>query len=156
MQQRFLKRVEKVVKSLHKYIITKPSIGIILGSGLNDFINNVSGTQIPYLKIKGFPCSTVKGHSSLLKINQDLVVMAGRLHYYEGYSSDDIILPIFVLHKLGVKKLIITNAAGGINSKYKPGDIILIKDQLNLLGSNPLVGDYLSTFGPRFVDMSNA
>jgi len=138
-----------------------PELGIILGSGLGAFADLVEDkVTISYKDIPHFPISTVEGHAGQLVFGkvegQSLVVMQGRFHYYEGYTMQEVTFPIRVMQVLGVKGLIVTNAAGGINSDFQAGDLILIKDHLNLMGENPLRGSNLSNLGPRFPDLSEA
>jgi len=150
----YIKKVESGFNSLNLDSNISPKTGIILGSGLSEVKDSFVGQEIPFTKIDGFPAPTVKGHSGVLKISDKVAVCAGRIHYYEGYSIDNVVFPIFLLSKIGVKNLIITNAAGGINSSYKPGELVLISDHINLTGSNPLIGENNESLGPRFLDMS--
>ena len=156
MNDDFLKRIDAASDSLSGYTSNKPETGIILGSGLGGFVEPLEGDVVPYSAINGFPVTTVQGHKGFLKITKDAAVMAGRFHYYEGFQMDDVVLPVFVLAKLGVNKIIITNAAGGINKSFNPGDLVLINDHINLMGTNPLIGKNSSVLGPRFPDMSSA
>lgn len=144
----------------------KPEIGIILGSGLGDFVNNFESFSIPYSEIPGFESSSIQGHagklvfvdtqenSSLLTAHCSLAIMQGRYHFYEGYSMEKVVYPIKVMKKLGIKTLIITNAAGAVNKKFKPADLMLITDHINFMGTNPLIGKNNEEFGTRFPDMS--
>ncbi len=132
---------------------------IILGSGLGEVVNALQEKEvINYKDIPHFPVSNVKGHEGNLvfgKVNNlNVVIMQGRCHYYEGNGFNPVVYPIYVLKLLGVKKMIITNACGGINESFKPGDLMVITDFLNLLGINPLIGENNEEFGPRFPDMS--
>jgi purine-nucleoside phosphorylase len=132
---------------------------VILGSGLGEFTKNLTvHQQIPYSDIPGFPVSTVKGHGGNLVLasanNKPIIVMQGRFHYYEGYAMEDVVYPVRVMNALGIKKLILTNASGGVNPSYKVGDIMVINDHINLMGENPLRGINDSNLGPRFPDMS--
>jgi purine-nucleoside phosphorylase len=154
METGFLRRVDAAFESVGIHDGRK-RIGIILGSGLGDFTAGVSGREIPYSSIRGFPVPTVKGHGGTLKVGADLAVLSGRIHYYEGRSMDDVVLPVFLLSRLGVQVLIVTNAAGGINKGLSPGDLVLIRDHINLMGVNPLRGPD-PDLGPRFPDMSEA
>jgi purine-nucleoside phosphorylase len=133
----------------------RPPVGVILGSGLGGFVDSVEGVEAPYSSIPGFPRPTVQGHSGRLKVGSTAAVMAGRFHHYEGHPIQDVVLPVLLLHRIGVRTLIVTNAAGGINRDYAPGDLVLIKDHLNLMGVTPLRGPNPS-LGPRFPDMSAA
>ena len=138
-----------------------PKIGLILGSGLGvlgDEIENA--TKIKYNDIPNFPVSTVEGHAGCLVLGElegkMVVAMQGRFHYYEGYSQQEITFPVRVMKELGVETIIVTNAAGGANKNFKPGDLMAIKDHINLSGSNPLMGSNDDRLGPRFPDMSKA
>ncbi len=142
----------------------KPQIGIVLGSGLGEIAKAVEdATTIPFKDIPHWPVSTVPGHQGQLVIgrleNLPVMVMQGRIHYYEGYSIAQVAYPVRVMQVLGVKSLIITNAAGAVNPEFQPGDLMLITDHLNLMGMaglTPLRGPNLDEFGPRFPDMSQA
>ena len=134
-------------------------IGVILGSGLGDYADSIEeAKKLPYSEIPGFPVSTVPGHAGMLVCGmlhgRRVVMMQGRFHYYEGYSMKDITLPVRVMQKMGVKTLIVTNACGGVNLAFNPGDLMLVSDMLSLTGVNPLMGENLDEFGPRFPDMS--
>jgi purine-nucleoside phosphorylase len=138
-----------------------PEVGLILGSGLGYLADRVAGAcNVSYSSLPGFPVSTVEGHAGTLVLGmleeRKVAVMRGRFHYYEGYSLDRIALGVRLLHRLGVRTLIITNAAGGIRSDFVPGDLMLITDHINLMGSNPLIGPNFDSLGPRFPDMSDA
>lgn len=139
----------------------KPEVGIILGSGLGDLVNNFESISIPYSEIPGFESSAVQGHAGNLvfvdaQINSlpTLVMMQGRYHFYEGHSMETVVYPIKVMKKLGVKVLIITNAAGAINKDFMPADLMLITDHINFMGTNPLIGKNDERLGTRFPDMS--
>lgn len=139
--------------------IEKPSIGVVLGTGLQQLVNYIDVKQtIPYTDIPGFPEATVEFHKGNLIHgtigNKEVVVMQGRFHAYEGYTMQQIVFPIRVLKLLGIQQLFLSNAAGGINPQYKKGDLVLIDDHINLLTGNPLSGKNVDTFGPRFPDMS--
>lgn len=145
-------------------IITKtqelPGIGLILGSGLGKIADEIDGVKIPYEQIPGFKTSTIQGHAGNLVIgklcDKNVIAMQGRLHYYEGHSIQDIIFPVRVMKLLGVKNLIVTNAAGGINQAFTPGDLMIIQDHINFTGNNPLIGKNIDELGVRFPDMSEA
>jgi purine-nucleoside phosphorylase len=149
---------------IQEYTDLTPKVGLILGSGLNALAESVEDSvQIPYKKIPHYPVSTVEGHQGRLVLGslegQPVMVMQGRAHYYEGYSMSQIGLPIRVMQLMGVETLIVTNAAGGVNLTYRPGDVMIIRDHINLIGMaglNPLRGPNLSQFGPRFPSMNNA
>lgn len=136
----------------------KPEIGIILGSGLGELADEYCDIAIPYSEIPGFIKSTVKGHKGRLVFadicGRKVVMMQGRNHFYEGHSMQEITYPVKVMKKLGVKTLILTNAAGAVNESYKPSDLMILKDHINCMGSNPLIGPNDDTLGERFPDMS--
>ena len=155
MQEGFSRKLDDAWSGFAAVRDRAPSIGIILGSGLGDFVGGVAGVEIPFSSLPGFPRPTVQGHSGLFKVGKSVVVMAGRIHFYEGHPIDDVVLPVFVLQRFGVKTLIVTNAAGGVNRGYSPGDLVLIRDHINLMGVNPLRGPNPPQ-GPRFPDMSSA
>ena len=136
----------------------KPEIGIILGSGLGDLADEYCLKSISYSEIPGFEASTVSGHKGQLvfaEINgKKVVMMQGRFHFYEGHSIQKVVLPVKVMKLLGVKTLIITNAAGGVNPDFKPSDLMIITDHINFMGVNPLMGANDNSMGERFPDMS--
>ena len=136
-----------------------PEIALVLGSGLGEFTKNLEGIQIPYSEIPDFKVSTVQGHKGSLFFgeifNKKIVVMQGRLHFYEGYDLKDITYPIKVFKMLGVKTLILTNAAGPVKKELIPSDLMLIKDHINFTAKNPLIGKNDDTLGERFPDMSD-
>ena len=135
----------------------KPKLGIILGSGLGDFADNIEGVRIKYSDIPGFETSTVAGHKGQLVFGEvfgkNTVIMQGRYHFYEGYNVKDVVYPIKILKLLGVKSLIITNAAGGLNTDFEKGSLMLIEDHINFTAQNPLIGANDETLGERFPDM---
>jgi purine-nucleoside phosphorylase len=139
----------------------QPEMGLILGSGLGFLADSVDGAEaIGYGELPGFPVSTVEGHASRLVLGQlsgrQVAIMQGRFHYYEGYTMERITLGVRLLGRLGAKIIIVTNAAGAIRSDLRPGDLMLISDHINLMGTNPLIGPNLDHLGPRFPDMSDA
>jgi purine-nucleoside phosphorylase len=139
----------------------RPLVAIVLGSGLGAFAEQLEeATAIAFAEIPHFPRSTVPGHSGKLVIGKvsgfPVAVMQGRVHAYEGYSSEEVTFPIRVLGRMGVKKLVLTNAAGGINEGLKQGQLVLIADHINLSGRNPVAGPDDERWGPRFFDMSEA
>lgn len=139
----------------------KPQWGIILGSGLGDLVNHITSVySFSYDELPDFPKSTVEGHAGSLRFGyigkQPVMAMQGRFHYYEGYSMRDITFPVRLMKSLGVTHLVVSNASGGMNPSFKVGDIMLIKDHINLFPDNPLIGANNSKLGPRFVDMSEA
>jgi purine-nucleoside phosphorylase len=154
MDSTFTKKLDTAWASLSAHHGLAPSIGLILGSGLGEFAHRAAGVEVEFSKIPGFPRPTVAGHSGLFKLGPSVAVMAGRIHFYEGHPIDDVVLPVFLLYKLGVRTLIVTNAAGGVNKDFAPGDLVLIRDHVNLMGVNPLRGPN-PDLGPRFPDMSN-
>jgi purine-nucleoside phosphorylase len=142
-------------------VVIAPSIGVVLGSGLGAFADTLDDvTDTPYSAIPGWPVSTAVGHAGKLiegRIGDTkVIVMAGRAHLYEGYSAQQVTFGIRELHRRGVRGVVLTNAAGGINGKYRPGDLVLISDHINLLGTNPLTGPNNDALGPRFPDMTEA
>lgn len=144
---------------LQKKLPLLPSTGIILGSGLGDIVEGAGRRlAVNYADIPGFPKAMVQGHKGELVCGElagkGVIIFNGRFHFYQGYSLRDVTLPVRVARRLGVETLIITNASGGINRDFKPGDIMLIKDHINLIGGNPLIGEEAGSFGPLFVDMT--
>jgi purine-nucleoside phosphorylase len=154
--------MDRIADEIRSRISIQPEIGLILGSGLGALSESIEDPIIiPYHDLTGWPISTVEGHAGELVIGnlegQDVLVMNGRIHYYEGYEMSQVTLPIRVMQRLGIKTLIVTNAAGGINQDFVPGNPMLITDHLNFLGMagvNPLRGPNLDEFGTRFPDMS--
>lgn len=154
-----LNKLQKTTKFIKNKIKTTPKIAIILGSGLSNIQNQLKNSiVIPYGKIPYFKESTVEGHNGQLifgKLNKtDVMLMSGRLHFYEGYTMQDITYPIRLMKCLGIEYLIITCAVGSLNKKYNVGDVVMIKDHINFLG-NPLIGKHYNQFGNRFPDSSN-
>lgn len=146
---------------IQERIPQNPTLGIILGSGLGALVDIMEEkTVIPYGEIPHFPQSHVAGHAGNLVIGRigNLVVaaMQGRFHFYEGFSMKEVAYPIYVMKLLGVRDLIVTNACGGINAGFRPGDLMLLTDYINMLGNNPLIGPNDERFGVRFPDMSEA
>ena len=136
-----------------------PEYGVILGSGLGSFTDDLKiEFTLPYHEIPNFPVSTVAGHKGALVFgtigNKKVVAMQGRFHYYEGYSMQEVTFPVCVLKYIGVTKLIVSNASGGVNPNYKVGSIVVIKDHINMMPEHPLRGKNDERFGPRFVNMS--
>lgn len=139
----------------------RPTVGIVLGSGLGKFAESLDdAVRIPYAAIKDFPVSAVEGHAGVLHCgyvgDTCAVVMQGRVHFYEGWSMLEVVLPIRTMIRLGIKTLVVTNAAGGINRAYRSGTLVAMSDHLNLMGANPLTGPNVADFGPRFPDMTDA
>ncbi len=155
-----LEKIRETVDYISRHISSQPIIGIILGSGIGELADEIDReTVISYNSIPNFPVSTVKGHKGQLifgKLNGvQVVAMQGRFHFYEGYSMQDVTLPVRVLALLGIKYLFVSNASGGVNPSFEVGDIMFITDHINLM-PNPLIGENLEEYGPRFVDMSEA
>jgi len=154
-------RAERAAKFLLARTRLRPRVGLILGSGLGAFAEELAvATRIDFARIPGFPPSTVEGHAGRLVVGRagaiPVVALAGRLHYYEGYSMDEVTFPVRVLGRMGIRALVITNAAGGISADYRRGALVLIRDHLNLQGTNPLIGHNDARFGLRFPDMTHA
>src|SRR5579872_74777 len=152
---------ETAAKFLLSQTSLRPTVGLVLGSGLGAFADElVDATRIPHAQIPSFPQSTAIGHAGQMVIGKvgsiPVAVMQGRVHLYEGYSSSEVAFPTRVLGRMGIRALILTNAAGGINTKYAQGALVLISDHINLQGYNPLVGPNDERFGPRFPDMTYA
>jgi len=159
-----LDQIKEVAAVVRARLNVVPRVGLILGSGLNALAASVENAQIiPFRELPHWPLSTVTGHSGQLVVGelegQPVFVMQGRVHYYEGYSMSQVTLPVRVMQALKIEILVVTNAAGGINPDFAPGDVMLITDHLNLVGMaglNPLIGPNLDEIGPRFPDMSQA
>lgn len=152
-------KVQQTVSFIRGRINFTPEYGIILGSGLGGFTNDIAiEYSLPYEEIPNFPVSTVQGHKGALVFgsigNKKVVAMQGRFHYYEGYSMQEVTFPVRVMKYLGVEKLIVSNASGGVNPNYKVGSIVIIKDHINFMPEHPLRGRNDERFGPRFVNMS--
>ncbi|HPP87553.1 MAG TPA: purine-nucleoside phosphorylase [bacterium] len=159
--QELLARIKSSAEYIQKRINVQPEIGLILGSGLGDLADEIEdAVRLKYEDIPLFPVSRVEGHAGCLvigKLNGKIVcAMQGRFHYYEGYSISEVTYGVRTMKLLGINKLIITNAAGGANKKFKPGDLMIITDHINNMGTNPLIGDNLDIFGPRFPDLTFA
>lgn len=156
-----LDRINSAYEYLSKNVKTKPDVCIVLGSGLGSYAESFEDAQIiEYKDIPGFPVSTVPGHAGRLifgkKHGVNVACMQGRFHCYEGYTAAETVIPLRSLIKLGITKLLITNAAGGINTDFEPGNIMIITDHINFTFLTPLEGPNLDEFGPRFPDMSYA
>jgi purine-nucleoside phosphorylase len=154
-------RADSAAKFLLSQTPLRPKIGLILGSGLGAFADTLSdATRVPYSQIPSFPRSTAIGHAGQMVLGKAgqvaVAAMQGRVHLYEGYSAQEVAFPIRVLGRMGVRAVILTNAAGGINLKFGQGALVLIKDHINLGGTNPLAGPNDDRFGPRFPDMTQA
>lgn len=154
-------RAELAAKFILARTRLRPRIAVVLGSGLGAFAGELAiAAGVDYAGIPGFPVSTVEGHAGRMVISRTgsvpVAALEGRLHFYEGYSMDEVTFPVRVLARMGVRALVITNAAGGISPDYRQGALVLIRDHLNLQGTNPLVGHNDPRFGPRFPDMTHA
>ena len=154
-----LQKVKDAVDFIQSKYTTKPAVGIVLGSGLGSFTEQINiEFEIPYNTIPHFPVSTVEGHTGKLIFGElsgkKVVAMAGRFHYYEGYSTQEVVFPIRVLKFLGIETLLLSNAAGGTNTTFQVGDLMIIKDHISMLTLNPLLGKNDENFGTRFPDMS--
>jgi len=155
----YKKRVDDTVSFLKEKMKQAPSVVIILGTGLGGLVESIEvDTLLPYEKIPNFPRSTVEGHRGNLILGnlngKDVAVLQGRFHYYEGYSTRELTFPLRVLSLLGAETLIVTNAAGGLDTGFNPGTIMAIRDHLNFIGENPLRGENVDAWGPRFPDLS--
>ena len=147
--------------AISKRIPSRPQVAFVLGSGLGDLANGLTGSiTIPYCEIPNFPVSTAVGHAGNLVVGRfegvALAVMQGRVHYYEGNTFAEVAFPLRVLHRIGVKSVVLTNAAGGINPAYGRGALVAIRDHINLMGGSPLIGPNDDRLGPRFPDMTYA
>lgn len=157
---KLLDRIYKAVNYIKQQSSVEPEIGIILGTGLGSLAEEIeSPVIIEYTDIPEFPVSTVAGHAGRLIIGKlegkQVIAMQGRFHYYEGYTMQELTLPVRVMKLLGVKLLMVSNACGGLNKAFNAGDIMIITDHINMMSDNPLIGENLEQFGPRFPDMSN-
>lgn len=138
----------------------KPKVAVVLGSGLGDFVNSLSNSRsVAYQDVENMPVSHVPGHSGhwvvgLGENEMPLLVQQGRVHFYEGYTLEEVTTPIRMMKELGIERVVLTNASGGINPQYSTGDFMLIRDQISLIGTSPLMGVSEADFGTRFVDMS--
>ncbi len=159
MSDPIVNKVQETVNYLKSQNLHAPRVAIILGSGLGNFASNINiEKEIPYSDIPNFHVSTVKGHSGKMIFGEisgkKVVAMSGRFHYYEGHSPLDVVFPVRVLGELGVKTLLLSNAAGGVNPSFKVGDIMLINDHISFNTPNPLIGKNIDQWGTRFPDMS--
>jgi len=156
-----LKAIDKAVAHVRSRSKLQPQVGVILGSGLGNVVKSIDvDTEIPYADIPGAKASTVVGHQGKMILGRagkvPVVVLSGRMHFYEGYDMREVTLLARVVGRLGIRKLVVTNAAGGVNTSFKPGDLMLISDHINLMGVNPLRGPNIEELGQRFSDMSEA
>ena len=154
-----------LAESAAKFVLTqtslRPRVGLVLGSGLGGFADSLSeASRIPYVKIPAFPRSTAIGHAGQMVMGKagsvSVAAMQGRVHLYEGYSAQEVAFPMRVFGRMGIRAVILTNAAGGINLSYQQGALVLVRDHINLQGANPLVGTNDDRFGVRFPDMTQA
>src|SRR3954468_12743544 len=156
-----IESIHNATQFLKEKFQTTPKLGLILGSGLGVLADEIENpVKIPYNQIPDFPISTVEGHAGQLVFGQlngvEVVAMQGRFHFYEGYSMDKVTFPVRVMKEMGVEMLIVTNAAGGVNESFSPGDLMIITDHINNMGTNPLVGPNDANLGVRFPDLSEA
>lgn len=159
MSKSVIEQVNETVDFLKSRYGETPYVGIILGSGLGNFVEKIQiEAEVPYTDIPNFPVSTVKGHSGKLIFGElsgkKIVAMSGRFHYYEGYTPQEVVFPIRVMKMLGIEYLFLSNAAGGVNPDFKVGDIMIIKDHISFNTPNPLIGKNEDAWGTRFPDMS--
>jgi purine-nucleoside phosphorylase len=157
--ENYFEKIQTCARIIARQCSYLPETALILGSGLGDIVDRLEDTLVfPYASLPDFPQSTVIGHQGRLilgKLNgKPLLVMQGRVHYYEGYTMQEVVFPIYVFKELGIRTLILTNACGGINETYQPGDIVLVDDFINLSFDNPLIGVNDDRLGLRFPDMS--
>lgn len=153
-------RLEHAAAWLQTKTNARPKTGLILGSGLGDFCDLLeNATEVPFSDIPDFPAATVAGHTGAFLFGTyqgtPVAVLRGRIHCYEGYTPQEVVMPVRLMAMLGVKTVILTNAAGGVNKAYKPGALMLLEDHINFCGANPLTGPNLDQLGPRFPDMSD-
>jgi purine-nucleoside phosphorylase len=156
-----IQAIDEAVAFVRSKTQLQPQVGIVLGSGLGNVVDAIEADAvIPYSEIPGGAASTVWGHSGKMIIGRagevPVVVLAGRMHFYEGHDMRAVVHLARVAGRLGIKKMIVTNAAGGVNMSFTPGDLMLISDHINLMGGNPLLGPNIDELGPRFPDMSEA
>lgn len=152
-------KITETSNFLKRHNTSNAKIGVVLGSGLGNFVQELKvDKEIPYAEIPNFPVSTVQGHSGKLIFGsiagKPVIAMSGRFHFYEGYAAEDVVFPIRVLKFLGVETLFLSNAAGGVNTNFKIGDLMIIHDHISFATKNPLIGKNDERFGPRFPDMS--
>lgn len=151
--------IKRSIRIIREKTDFEPEIGLILGSGLGDYAEQITDpVVIPYGELPEFPVSTVAGHAGQFVLGtcmgKKVIAMQGRVHYYEGYSQRMITLPVRIMKSLGVKKMVLTNAAGGVNRDFEPGTLMIIRDHINFSGGNPLIGTNRDEDGPRFPDMT--
>ncbi len=158
-RETYRKQIAETYDFIAPKLPAQPQVGIILGTGLGGLAKEIDvQLELPYQEIPHFPVSTVESHEGKLIIGtlggKNVLAMQGRFHYYEGYTMAQITFPLRIMKKLGINVLLISNAGGGMNPLFRKGDLMLIDDHINLLGTNPLIGQNLDEFGPRFPDMS--
>jgi purine-nucleoside phosphorylase len=154
-----LEKIKATSTFIQEKVLFNAEVGIILGTGLGGLVNEINIEHtLDYKEIPNFPVSTVDGHAGRMifgKLGEkNIIAFQGRFHYYEGYSLKEITFPIRVMHMLGIRKLFVSNASGGLNPDFKIGDIMMLKDHINMFPGNPLVGKNIDELGPRFPDMS--
>ena len=154
-----MEKLNRCVETIREKTSFQPEVALVLGSGLGGFGELVEeALRIPYASLPGFPVSTVPGHAGQFILGYvrgvPVIVMQGRVHYYEGYPMEDVVMPIRIMGMLGAKKLILTNAAGGVNTAFTPGDLMLLEDHISAFVPSPLRGENLDALGTRFPDMS--
>lgn len=157
--QKEMELLERSIQVIREKTEMEPEVGLILGSGLGDYADQIENrVVIPYGEIPGFPVSTVPGHAGQFVLGtckgKTVIAMQGRIHYYEGYGQQMITLPIRIMKHLGVKSMVLTNAAGGVNQSFNPGTLMMLRDHINYSGQNPLMGENWEEDGPRFPDMT--
>lgn len=161
VQQNVFSKAREATTYIEEQGVEKVEVGLILGSGLGELADEIENPiVIPYEEIPSFPVSTVEGHAGQLVYGmlggKHVLALQGRFHYYEGYSMDEVTFPVRVMSMLGTDSIIVTNAAGGVNTNFTPGDLMLITDHINSFGTNPLIGPNDDKFGPRFPDLTEA
>jgi purine nucleoside phosphorylase I, inosine and guanosine-specific len=161
VQQTVFSKAREATTYIEEQGVEKVEVSLILGSGLGELADEIENPiVIPYEEIPSFPVSTVEGHAGQLVYGmlggKHVLALQGRFHYYEGYSMDEVTFPVRVMSMLGTDSIIVTNAAGGVNENFTPGDLMLITDHINSFGTNPLIGPNDDKFGPRFPDLTQA
>ncbi len=156
-----MEKLQKAEEYMRPLLPARPKIGVILGSGLGGLAETIKGAKcIPYADVPGMKAATAPGHAGRFVFGKlggkDALLMQGRLHYYEGHSMEEIVFPVRLMRRLGIELLIVTNAAGSVNTQYWVGDFMLIRDHINMMGTNPLIGPNEDELGERFPDMSCA
>ncbi len=149
-----LSAIDAAAEAVRERFPNFPPVAVVLGSGLGDVLAT-GGPTLPYSEIPHFPRPRVEGHSGVLEVGE-FAVLRGRCHFYEGHPMEAVVRPVRMLARLGVRTLLLTNAAGTVDRRFRPGDLMLIEDHLNFLGGNPLRGENLEVFGPRFPDLTDA